>query len=225
MHGVYNEFDRATIQKYALGRLLLMYRKHVVPGYKRRFKGLSYDQELGSYTEGYYVTFINTFVRDLRDYKFNIMNNWSTYSPFEKAQIKRVIAEITIILAAWAVIYALKGMADDDDDLKKNYMFNFMLYEAIRMRSETASYINPYDAYRVVRSPSAVTGTLERAIKFIDQFFLTWDPDKLKFKRKTGVWDKGDNKSWAYFLKLMGYTGYNLTPEEAVESFEGTLNK
>jgi hypothetical protein len=100
-----------------------------------------------------------------------------------------------------------------------------MLYEAIRMRSETASYINPYDAYRVVRSPSAVTGTIERFIKFFDQFVLTWDPDKLKFKKKTGVWNKGDNKSWAYFLKLMGYSGYNVTPEEAVKSFEGTLNK
>ena len=37
---------------------------------------------------------------------------------------------------------------------------------------------------------------------------------------KQGVWDKGDNKSWAYFLKLMGYSGYNLTPEEAVKSFK-----
>jgi hypothetical protein len=226
MHGVYNEFDRGTAQRYSLGRLAVMYRKHLVPGYKRRFKELSMDQELGSWTEGYYITFWNTFIRDLRDFKLNMIQNWSTYTPFQKAQIKRVIAEATIILTTTALIAILKGMIDDDDDeLKNNYAYNFVLYELIRMRSETSAYISPKDAYRVVKSPSAMTGTLERAIKFSDQFFLTWDPEKLDYQRKQGVWNIGDNKSWAYFLKLMGYSGYNITPEVAVESFEGTLNK
>ena len=226
MHGVYNDFDKGTVQRYSLGRLAIMYRKHLVPGYKRRWKKLSMDEELGAWTEGYYRTFWNTFARDLRDYKFNVMQNWSTYSPFEKAQIKRVIAEATIILSTTALAYILKKMADDDDDeLKKNWAYNFALYEMIRMRSETSSYISPTDAYRVVKSPSAMTTTLERAIKFSDQFFLTWDPEKLEYQRRQGVWNVGDNKSWAYFLKLMGYSGYNITPEAAVESFEGTLNK
>lgn len=227
MHGVYNDFDKGTLQRYSLGRLVVMYRKHLVPGYKRRWKGLSMDEELGMFTEGFYITFWNTVGRDLRDFKFNIMQNWSSYTPFEKAQIKRTIAEATIILTTAALIAILKSMVsdDDDDELKKNYAYNFILYEMIRMRSETAAYLNPNDAYRVVKSPSAMTGTLERAIKFTDQFFLTWDPDKLNYKRDQGVWNKGDNKSWAFFLKLMGYSGYNITPEAAIETFEGTLNK
>jgi hypothetical protein len=225
MHGVYNEFDKGTSQRYSLGRLAVMYRKHLVPGYKRRFKKLGMDQELGAFTEGYYRTFWNTFARDLRDYKFNIINNWSEYTPFEKAQIKRVIAELTVILSTAALIYILKAAADDDEELKNNFAYNFILYEAIRMNSETAAYISPKDAYRVVKSPSAMTSTLERGIKFVDQFMFTWDPDKLEYKRKQGIWNEGDNKSWAYFLKLMGYSGYNITPEAAVESFEGTLNK
>lgn len=225
MHGIYNDFDKGTMQRYSLGRLAVMYRKHLVPGYLRRFKKLSMDEELGSFTEGYYRTFWNTFVRDLRDYKFNVIQNWSTYTPFQKAQVKRVIAEATIILTTTALVAVLKAMADDDDDLKKNYAYNFMLYEMVRMRSETSSYISPLDAYRVVKSPSAMTGTLERAIKFTDQFVFTWDPEKLEYQRKQGVWNTGDNKSWAYFLKLMGYSGYNITPEVAVESYEGTLKK
>lgn len=225
MHGIYNDFDKSTSERYSLGRLATMYRKHLVPGYMRRFKSLSMDQELGSITEGFYRTFWNTFIRDMRDYKFNIIQNWSTYSAFEKAQIKRVIAELTIIITATALIAILTALVDDDDEeMKKNYAYNFTLYELIRMRSETASYISPPDAYRVVKSPSAMTSTLERAIKFTDQFFLTWDPEKLEFERKSGVWNAGDNKSWAYFLKLMGYSGYNFTPGEAVESFKGTLN-
>jgi hypothetical protein len=225
MHGVYNDFDKGTAQRYSLGRLAVMYRKHLVPGYKRRFKKLSMDEELGSFTEGYYRTFWDTFLKDLVTFKWNTIQGWSTYTPFQKAQTKRVIAEATIILTTAALIAVLRAMADDDDELKKNYAYNFVLYEMVRMRSETSSYISPMDAYRVVKSPSAMTSTLERAIKFTDQFFLTWDPTKLEYQRKQGVWNKGDNKSWAYFLKLMGYSGYNITPEVAVEAFEGTLKK
>jgi hypothetical protein len=107
-------------------------------------------------------------------------------------------------------------------------MYNFMLYEAIRMRSETIQFlpgIGLRDWYRTVKSPSAMTGTLDRFIRFSDQFFFTWDPEKLDYQKKQGVWDKGDNKSWAYFLKLMGYSGYTLTPGEAVKAFEGTYNR
>ena len=233
MHGVYNEFDKGTAQRGSLGRLLTMYKKHLVPGIKRRWKPLGMDQELGAPTEGFYQTFWNTFVRDMRDYKFNVMKNWSTYSPFQKAQIRKVVAEMTIILLAVTLIMVLKSMmgtGDDDDKLtdaqraaKENYIYNFVLYEAVRMRSETSAYLSITDAYRVVKSPSAMTGTLDRAIKFTDQFIFTWNPEKLSYQKQTGVWEKGDNKSWAYFLKLMGYSGYNFTPGEAVKSFESTF--
>ena len=223
LHGVYNDFDKGTAQRYSLGRLGIMYRKHLVPGYKRRFKSLSMDQELEAFTEGYYRTFYKTFIRDLRDYKFNIIQNWSEYTPFEKAQLKRVIAELTIILSLVTVAALLMSAGDDDEDLKKSFAYNFTLYEVLRMRSETAAYISPTDAYRVVKSPSAMTSTLERVIKFTDQI-LPWNITE-EYKRKQGVWNEGDNKAWAYFLKLMGYSGYNITPEAAVESFQGTLNK
>jgi hypothetical protein len=225
MHGVYNEFDKGTAQKYSVTRLAIMYRKHLVPGYRRRFNDLAMDQELGTFTEGYYITFWNLFAKDLLTFKWNMIEGWSTYTPFQKAQMKRVIAELATIVTTTALIAILTSMGDDDDELKDNYAYNFTMYELVRMKSETSSYISPKDAYRVVRSPSAMTSTLERVIKFTDQFFLTWDSDDLEFKRKSGVWDKGDNKSWAYFLKMIGYSGYNLKPEEAVESFQGTLKK
>jgi len=225
LQGVYNEFDKGTAQRYALGRLAIMYRKYLIPSYKRRFKQLSGDQEAGALTEGFYRTFWNTFIRDLRDLNFNIAKNWEGYSSFEKAQIKRVAAEAVFISSLTALVMILKAAGDDDEELKKSYLYNFILYQASRQRSETSAYISPIDAYRVVKSPSAMTSTLDRTIKFTNQLVFTWDPDKLQYKKKTGVWDKGTNKSWAYFLKLMGYSGYNITPEEAVKSFEGILNK
>jgi hypothetical protein len=223
LHGVYNEFDKGTAQRYSVGRLVLMYRKHLIPGYKRRWGGLQADQELGSAVEGYYMTFYHTMMKDLFKMKLNVLKNWTTYTPFEKAQIKRTLAEAAIILGTSAMILILTKMFGDDDD--DTYAYNFMLYEITRMNSETASYISPQDAYRTVKSPTAMVSSIERMTKFVDQFFLTWDPEKLNYQRNEGVWNKGDNKSWAYFLKLMGFSGYNFSPEAAVKSFNATLLK
>jgi hypothetical protein len=230
MHGIYNDFDKATAQRYSLGKLAFMYRKYLVPAYKRRFKNLGYDEELGGQTEGYYRTFWNLYLKNLVTLKTDLIKNWADMSPFERAQVKRVIAEATLIIALAALVMVLKAMVDDDDDdLKKNWAYNFVLYEAIRMRSETSQYVPIYgirDAYRTVKSPSAATVSIDRALKFVDQFFIqSWDPEKAVYQRRTGVWEKGDNKSWAYFLRVMGITGYTLSPEEAIKSFEGALAK
>jgi hypothetical protein len=228
MNGVYNDFDKGTIQKHSVGRLAVMYRKHVAPGYKRRFKRASMDHEIGTPTEGYYRTFADTMLKDLKQYKFNIIKNWSTYSPFQKSQIRKVLAELGLTLALATLGFILTQVLvdpddDKDDPLKESYMYNFLLYETIRMRSETASYINPIDAIRIFRSPSAMTSTVDRLIKFINQT-LPWNITE-EYKRESGVWEKGDNKAWAAFLKLMGQSGYNLDPAEATKAFESSFFK
>jgi hypothetical protein len=228
MNGVYNDFDKATIAKLSVGRLALMYRKHVAPGYKRRFKRESMDQEIGTPTEGYYKTFAEVLLSDLKQYKYNIIKNWSTYTPFQKAQIRKVLAEIGLILGLATLGFILTQVLvnpDDDerDPLQDNYYYNFLLYETIRMRSETAAYLNPIDAIRIFRSPTAMTSTVDRLIKFINQA-APWNITE-EYKRESGVWEKGDNKAWAAFLKLMGFSGYNMSPEQAVKSFEATFSK
>ena len=222
MHGVYNNFDKAASSRYSLGRLGLMYRKHMYPGYMKRFQKYRFDEELGDGKEGFYRTFNKTLLRDLRNYKFQVAKQWSTYTSKEKAAIRRVLTEISIIISLFATIAILKSMADDDEDLKENYLYNFILYEAVRMRSETAQYVSPGDAWRTVKSPSAALSTASRAIKFTTQI-MPWNITE-GYKRKQGVWEKGDNKAWAYFVKLIGLPGYNIKPQEAVKIYESLTN-
>lgn len=225
MQGVYNEFDKGTLQRYALGRLVLLYRKYFIPAMKRRWKKNGFDEELGASTEGIYITFYKTMMKDLVRYKGNIMEAWSTYTPFQKAQIRRTAAEITILMSLVGLLTVLAFMVgsgdDEDEELKTNKIYNFVLYEAIRMRSETAQYINPGDVIRVMRSPSAIASTVERAMKFTNQI-MPWNITE-EYKRESGIWEKGDSKAWAYFLKLMGFSGNNLDPAQAVKAFQSTI--
>jgi hypothetical protein len=222
LHGVYNNFDKGTVQRFSLGRLGLMYKKHLVPGYKRRFKKASMDQELGSPVEGYYRTFNATMLKDIRKMKFNVAKNWATYSDFEKAQITRTLTELSIIITlaglAAILVYAFSGDDDDDEAVRKSYAYNFAMYELIRMRSETASYIWIGDTMRIIKSPLVITGTIEKTLRLANQLLPTNISET--YKRDTGIWEKGDNKAWAYFLKLMGFSGNNIDPGEAVKGFE-----
>ena len=224
LHGVYNDFDKGTLQRYSLGRLLTMYRKHMVPGFKRRYKKASMDQELGTVTEGYYRTFWNLFIKDLVRYNINIMEAWSGYTPAQKSNIKKTVADISIIVAFMLLASLLTADEEDEEKQKdKSYIHNFLLYQSVRMRGETSAYVplpglGLGDLLRVTRSPTAMNSTLERAISLSRQM-SPWRITE-EYERDEGVWKKGDNKAWAKFLKLMGYSGYNTSPDEAVKAFE-----
>ena len=79
------------------------------------------------------------------------------------------------------------------------------------------------DIYRLVKSPSAATSTVDRSIKLLNQI-MPWNITE-EYERKEGPWQKGDNKAYAAFLKVMGYTGNNFYPSEAVKSFESSFFK
>jgi hypothetical protein len=68
-----------------------------------------------------------------------------------------------------------------------------------------------------------MTSTIDRLIKFVNQV-LPWNITE-EYKRESGVWNKGDNKAWAAFVKLMGISGYNMDPEQAYKSFEASFFK
>ena len=190
----------------------------MLPGFMRRFQSKRFDEELGSMVEGYYGTFWRTFMKDLLTYKKDIGQQWSTYTPHQKANIRKTLTEYSMILALLGLIAVLSAMAADDEDLEENYAYNFILYEAIRMRSETSQYTSLSDVWRTVKSPSAALTTISIMAKFVNQI-MPYNITE-SYKRRSGVWEKGDNKAWAYFIKMIGLPGYNIKPQEAVKVYE-----
>jgi hypothetical protein len=219
MHGIYNSFDRVHLKRFAAGRLMMLFRNFLVPGIKRRFKSLSGDQELGAHTEGYYTTFFNTFGRDLLSLKFDISQRWSELNDMEKANVKRFIGEMSMIVTFQALTVALTMMAagTDDDDLA-GYMLHYALYQSTRIKSELSAYLNPMDALKILRSPSASTTSIERVMKVLYYIGIDpWDGELDRYKKDTGKFKKGDLKLSAAVQKLFGLHGRNLNPEEAVK--------
>ena len=150
LHGIYNVEDASMIQRYALGRLGMQFRKWIPNAWNRRFGskfGKSYwNERREEYNEGMYITsfkyiakpFTKTF-KQYRDqqqsiamsafktvftgFKELITNakiNWHLLNQMEKANIKRTALEMVLLAGAVIIGTLLKG--DDDEKEKKNFL-------------------------------------------------------------------------------------------------------
>lgn len=181
LHGAYNLEDGAMLQRYALGRLGMQFRKWLPNAWNRRFGakfGKSYwNERRKEYNEGYYITFGkfvgNPFVKTFKDYKTwkerltlkaakdilkgykdfitNMKIHWHSLDELEKANVKRTTMEFALLAGIIALGYLLKGAGDDDDD--KNKLLIWSLYESDRLFGE----LSMFTPFGVLREGSRLT--------------------------------------------------------------------
>ncbi len=232
LHGVYNSFDKASVERTTAGRLMMFFRKFVVPGLKKRFKNLGVDEELGDITEGTYVTLWNSITKQRQDLIKFLTRNENDLTEFQKKNIKRSLIELGYVLALMLLSRVLNAYDDDDD----SYVYDFLQYEAYRLQSEMQFYLNPVEFYRVLRTPTITATKGEQILKFTSQLGLQlppiYNPDKDEFyitetfDRNVGIsTKKGDNKAVKYGLNVLGLDLNNQDPKYALDMYEKLTKK
>lgn len=174
MHGEYGELGRVAIQRVALGRMAYMFRKFVLPGFRRRWGRRVYIERLGQYVEGNYITtlrFFKNYHKDLMSLRFAVMSeNWASLSDHEKANIRRTLSEATFVLAAVILAMVFYNMADDDDE--NEWLASFLAYQFYRLRAELLFFTPKLDeAWSILRSPMASMSVFENVINLSGQIF------------------------------------------------------
>ena len=170
MHGIYNKIDRNAVQRLAIGRMGMMYRKWIKPSLNRRFKSATYNYDLQSWTEGYYVTIGRFFVqlaKELKEGQFAIAANWEQLDAREKANIKRAATEVGHFLAVALIL----GLIDWSDDEDRPWLVKMAEYQSRRLYTELGALIpGPQlisEGLKIVKSPAAGINTLESALDLI----------------------------------------------------------
>ena len=165
MHGIYNKADRSAVQRLAVGRMAIMFRKWIKPSLNRRFATASYNYDMEAWTEGYYITagrFLWQLAKDLRYAELNIGARWKELDKTEKYNIGRAAIEVShyLILCAF-----LAFMDWGDDDKRRPWYLKMMEYQARRLRTEIGAMIpGPYifdEALKILKSPAAGINTME----------------------------------------------------------------
>ena len=167
MHGIYNKADRSAVQRLAIGRMAMMFRKWIKPSLNRRFKSATYNYDLDAWTEGYYRTsgrFLLQLARDLRETQFNLAARWNELTPTEKANIRRALTETGHFLAVMAVI----GLIEWSDDKDRPWLVRMAEYQARRLYTELGAMIpgKPMisEGLKIIKSPAAGVNTIENML-------------------------------------------------------------
>lgn len=166
LHGIYNKEDAGTIQKYALGRMAIQFRKWMRPGWNKRFGtkfGKSFwNERREAPDEGMYVTTYN-FVRELVKDHGNLSTayklQWHKMSEFQRANVRRTLVELSFLSAAYLTLNIARALAEDDEELKSNKIFNMFMYQTDRLWAEIFTYFPIFgwfgESRKILRSPTA----------------------------------------------------------------------
>ena len=169
IHGVYDKDGAALIESKWWGSLVMQYHKHLPTGIWKRWRRKGYYSEFrGSMERGTYQTLIDFLGTEFTNFKSRVNNkqengtnialasiqvamqsaintianiqfNWNNLSNWERANVRRNLAEVSGVLVACLVVMALYGLSDDDDINDDRFKAS-LLYLADRLYSETTMY-------------------------------------------------------------------------------------
>lgn len=167
IHGVYDKFGAAQLEKQWWGSLAMQYHKHIYPGVMRHYRRKGYfNEERGTKEIGCapaLFDFLTTPIRKLRyekemsdgqvevleslqvllkgyaEFAMNLQTNWQLMPKWQRASIERAAGDVVGALGGICTALAVRCIWDDDD-LKNSLWGNLMLYEADELTTQSMMY-------------------------------------------------------------------------------------
>ena len=197
LFGVYNTDDMVAAERTAAGRMLLQFRKWIVPQMAARFDGKKYILAINDYTEGYYRTMLN-FMIGLKDSQGNIMRQWEDLEDWQKANIKRSLFEITQFAAVWILSQMLLG---GDKDPDRSWVKKFAEYmvqrEVHELGNLTPSLTMGREILKTVQSPISAINSVQNVLNLVGSII---DPRDWNNELQTGNYE-GHSTLYKHLMK------------------------
>lgn len=234
-------FDRAMAERRAVGKAVMIFRKYLLPGFRRRFGHgglgdigyLHVDTETGTTSQGMYFSFANFLAEQTKGILNGQPNVWGMMSKQEKSNVVRTTLEIFFGMAAFWLYGVLKGMAADSDDEDDKATLMFWAYQFRRLNTELNQFRSK-EIINTLESPTAAVRPLSNLLDLGNQLIFREIPYALDmggeqlekdifYSRKSGKYNKGDRKLWKKFERAVPlWSGLNKDAEEAIKWFDLT---
>lgn len=219
IHGNYAKFDKSMLQRRWWGKLMIMFRKYIYTGFKRRYNNEYTDLELADTVQGYYNAFFGKLTKDIKNYGLTSALTM-TYTTEQLESRNKVLMDLAVVVATSLILGLVSCTGDDDDDFLKAHL----LLQAERLQNDITMYINPSDLMRVIRNPAISLNTLEKFSALINQTIPLYTGGITeKYKRDTGLYEKGDYKIKKKILDLVPIANQInnfLSPEDQLAIFK-----
>lgn len=228
VYGNYDQLNKSELQRNAWGALVTQMRNWIIPGIRKRYKGISnlrtknknldlkqrnFNVETNEFEEGTYTTtlkFIYNSLKEIRSAKLmTFSNNWNELTNYEKGNLKKSLVEFSIALGSLA-LYAILSGGDDEED--KEHLLG--IYLSRRLYSELISYVNIKETIRTFKTPAMSANTLESTVDLLIQ---ATDPDERYLQGK----NKGELKIKKKLSALIPiWKQYDRNIEESIKFLE-----
>ena len=187
IHGAYDKLGRAKVENNWFGGVLMQYRKHIPIGLSKRYRSKGYFNEVrGSVEIGSYDSLmrylaipfkkhqnvldltdeeveagiaIQNVIKEFLDFAFHYKIAYNTLPDYDKANIRRALADFQAMAGALFACIALKTVTTGSDDDRDKWWYNFMFYQTDRLASESSQYmpwVLPQEARKTFRTPAAM---------------------------------------------------------------------
>lgn len=255
LHGNYAKADQSEISRYTFGQMFEFMKRFLVSASLKRYQANGFNYSTQQYEEGYYrsgaktfrklilssVTYFNRKYGNMDQDKF--LTTWNTMTDQDKQNFKRFVAEMSGLLALWAI--AVYGMGysgpDKDKKLQDNTLAgNYFLYSVLKLQSENTQYIpvpglGLDDYARNINGLQMFTGVISDALTVSKLMLLhigdligidDYESD-LYYSKDQGTYlrHEGDSKLLLKSLQLFGYSGKNIDPKFAIKQLEAAQRR
>lgn len=230
LQGIYNLDDKSAIQQWALGSLMIMYRKWIAPSLKRRYGAVRYNALTEREEEGYYRTLFRYLSDTLKGVKagknseeateeetkemaqnvFSVFSalrnsiavNWKNMSDYERSNCKRSLTEIGVVMFLFIACAALTHIPPAEDDEKQPTRIQYMLfYQLLRLRNELAAQApTPMLLNEAMKIIRSPFAAAEPMINILNAWKILW-PVNWMTEVRSGRY-KGHTKAYKYFREL-----------------------
>ena len=205
LYGIYNQEDKSAMQLRAIGRLLIMYRNWMRPLYLKRYGVEKYNEDIGTFEEGYYRTlyhYISNIIKDLKKGELTIFQQWGMLTNEQKGSIWQAISELSTFGILFGIISSLKSTPDDKG--KNNWLADYISYAIIRLKADMGALVpGPAmldEGLRLFDNPFAAIGVLKNT----RQLFNLLNPDTWTTEIDQGIY-KGYTKAEKIMLKPLPF--------------------
>ena len=163
LFGIYNDEDSIAARRMIWGRFLMQYRDWIPAQFRYRFGARTSNLEKGSEVEGYYRTtgrFAKQIYDELKHGEKTIGQVWDSLDDYERANVKRAVAEVIQLIVITAIA-SLLGGADKD----RPWALRVISYWATREKTELGALVPfiqmPNEMIKIAKSPFAATNVID----------------------------------------------------------------
>ena len=163
LFGIYNDEDSIAARRMIWGRFLMQYRDWIPAQFRYRFGARTSNLEKGGEVEGYYRTtgrFAKQVYDELKHGEKTIGQVWDSLDDYERANVKRAVAEVIQLIVITAIA-SLLGGADKD----RPWALRVISYWATREKTELGALVPfiqmPNEMIKIAKSPFAATNVID----------------------------------------------------------------